>query len=118
MTGPMAAALSAALTMILTSVVFVVLAQWSAGGAAPWTIVPGVARGVRHWMQRESDLPALRFASPGPFDLSRSIGSGSRPSARDARSNAELGADGWASSWPDPDSFGQAEIEELGERRI
>jgi len=47
MTGPMAAALSAALTMILTSVVFVVLAQWSAGGAAPWTIVPGVARGVR-----------------------------------------------------------------------
>jgi hypothetical protein len=34
---------------VLTTVGFIILAEWSAGGAAPWSIAAGVVRGIHDW---------------------------------------------------------------------
>lgn len=34
---------------VITTVGFIILAEWSAGGAAPWSIAAGVARGIHDW---------------------------------------------------------------------
>ena len=53
--------ISTIVTTATTAVLFVLLAQWSAGGAAPWSIVPGLVRGIRDWGQRDEDIEPFRF---------------------------------------------------------
>lgn len=69
MTDQQLATLSTIAWLVLTTLLFVELSNWSAGGS--WTIVPGIMRGVRGWRARgqEPDLPPLalppRAAPPG-----------------------------------------------------
>jgi len=73
------ATLSTLIWLVLTTILFIELANWSAGGS--WTIVPGLVRGVRGWVTRgqEPDLPAFalspRAASPGALASAGPLGS-------------------------------------------
>jgi hypothetical protein len=64
MTGLTMVWISTIVTTATTALVFVLLAQWSAGGAAPWSIVPGLVRGIRDWGHRDEDIEAFQFVSP------------------------------------------------------
>jgi hypothetical protein len=66
MTGPQLATLSTALWCVATTVLFILLAHWSAGGS--WGITDGIVRGVRSWTGGPSeDLSPIRV-SPGAID--------------------------------------------------
>jgi hypothetical protein len=59
--------------LVVTTVAFVELASWSTGG--PWTIVPGIAQGIRGWgiggagaQGQEQDPPQFRLAPPAVRD--------------------------------------------------
>ncbi len=66
MTDNQLATLSTLIWLVLTSILFVELANWSAGGS--WTIVPGLLRGARGWATRgqEPDLPAFAISAGEP----------------------------------------------------
>jgi len=65
MTDNQLATLSTIVWLIVTTVLFLELANWSAGGS--WTIVPGIVRGVRGWVTRgqELDLPPFALSPRG-----------------------------------------------------
>lgn len=61
MTDVQAVWISTITFMILTTVGFIILAEWSAGGAAPWSIAAGVVRGIREWA--DTDEEPVRIVS-------------------------------------------------------
>ncbi|TAL06003.1 MAG: hypothetical protein EPO00_11930 [Chloroflexota bacterium] len=82
-------------TILATSIIFVLLAIWSSGGAAPWSIVPGLIGSRPTESVAESPLPPLAMTQGSAVQ-----GSGSMR-ATETR----------------PDLAG-ADIEELGTRRF
>ena len=97
--------LSTVVTVVATSLLFVRLAQWSAGGPAPWSIAAGMAHGISDWASDGPD--PLRSVSPQAVELTaleldpRAVASLRRPPAP-AR--------------PDPPPA--AEVEELWTRHV
>ncbi len=116
MTGLAMIWLSTIVTTATTAVLFVLLAQWSAGGAAPWSIVPGLVRGIREWGHREDELEPFRFVSPmaeipeAPIEFAALSPGQFGPS----RHVAQPGTEDRAAR----DAPADVEIEELGSRRI
>lgn len=116
MTGLAMIWISTIVTTATTAVVFVLLAQWSAGGAAPWSIAPGLVRGIRGWGHRTDDLEPVRLVSPMaetpevPIDVA-AINPGHFSSSRH-------GAQHGAADQANADAPVDVEIEELGTRRI
>jgi len=104
--------ISTIVTTATTALVFVLLAQWSAGGAAPWSIVPGLVRGIRDWGQRDEDIEPFRFVSPAAQLPEPRIDVAALP-----RSPLDAARHGVASD-DDPGVSFVAEVEELGTRRI
>jgi len=94
--------LSTVLTVLATAILFVVLAQWSTGGSAPWSIAAGMARGISDWASAGPDRP--RAVSPRALELP--------PLEMDELAVASLRHP--PLSEPQP----QAEVEELWERRL
>jgi hypothetical protein len=104
--------ISTIVTTATTAVVFVLLAQWSAGGAAPWSIAPGLVRGIRDWGQRDEDLEPFRVVSPAAQLPEPPINVAALP-----LSPLDAARHGVASE--DDSGFAVvAEVEELGTRRI
>jgi hypothetical protein len=68
MTDNQLATLSTLVWLVLTTIVFVELASWSAGGS--WTIVPALVHGVRGWIGRGQvpDLPAFAISTRPAVD--------------------------------------------------
>ena len=62
MTDNQLATMSTLIWLAVTTVLFIELANWSAGGS--WTIVPGLVRGARGWILKgqEPDLPPLAIS--------------------------------------------------------
>jgi len=67
MTDTELATLSTIAWLIVTTALFVALAQWSAGNGS-WTIVPGFVRGVREWVAGPPTT-GTASSSPGAFVL-------------------------------------------------
>ncbi len=116
MTGLALIWLTTAVTIVLTAVVFVALAEWSAGGAAPWSIVPGFARGVRDWLHREEDLEPLHVVSPRAEEP---------PPVRDTAAlplppleTEEREPEAWVEEYVDADELAEIEVEDLGRKHI
>ncbi len=112
--------ISTIVTTATTAVLFVLLAKWSAGGPAPWSIVPGLARGIRVWGRREDDLEPIRFISPmaqtpePPIDVAALPLSPFQSARREPQEGVAVEGDGDAPVDVDV----EIEIEELGTRRI
>jgi len=94
--------LSTILTVLATAMLFVLLAQWSAGGSAPWSIAAGVARGISDWASPGAERP--RTVSPRALELP--------PLEMDPLAVASLRRP------PAPKPQPDAEVEELWERRL
>ena len=112
MTGLAMIWISTIVTTATTALVFVLLAQWSAGGAAPWSIAPGLVRGIRDWGRRGDDLDPIRLISPRAQIPEPLINMAALP-----LSPLDAARHGVASE--DDSGFAVvAEVEELGTRRI
>lgn len=108
--------ISTIVTTATTAVLFVLLAQWSAGGAAPWSIAPGLVRGIRDWGNREEDLEPIRFVSPAAEIPEPPIGVAALPLS--PLDYARHQPDDDVANDHDPGAWVDVEIEELGTRRI
>lgn len=79
-------------TIVSTSVIFTLLAIWSAGGAAPWSILPGLVRHHSGGGASAGTLPPIRIdrlrsdRKPRP----EGRGGGGRPDPRLPAPVAEL----------------------------
>lgn len=56
--------LSTSATVVATVVVFVILARWSAAEPVPWSILPGLSRGVSVWHQGREVIDPVLLISP------------------------------------------------------
>ena len=49
--------------LVLTSIGFTVLVRWSTGDAS-WTVLPGLVRGVRGWVDDRAQPPGMSDGTP------------------------------------------------------
>jgi hypothetical protein len=128
-TDPLLATLSTIAWLVVTSVLFVELANWSAGGS--WSIIPGLVRGARSWVDRrqESDLPQFAVSPRGALPAhsraawfalpASSTEAPHRTYAPDSPVRAPVPAlgspilTGWEPAWPAADDEPRAELIEL-----
>jgi hypothetical protein len=108
--------LSTAALLAITVVVFVVLAEWSAGGPAPWSIVPGVTRGVRDWIHRQEELEPLHLVSPRAEEPPPEMDSMALPLPPLHPEGPEPEA--WVEEQVDDEILAEVEVEDLAKRRI
>jgi hypothetical protein len=103
--------LSTVVTLVTTAVVFVLLVEWSAGGPAPWTILPGVVRGVVDWVRREDEFATFHLVSPRAEEAQPPMepdGLPLTPIPGKARQ-----PEAWLEEHVDPEVLAEIEIEEL-----
>lgn len=62
--------LSTIVTLLGTAILFVLLAHWSAGGPAPWSVAGSLARGIADWATPDGADP-LPAVSPRAVELPR-----------------------------------------------
>lgn len=115
MTGIQLTWLTTAVTVVVTAVVFFVLAEWSAGGPAPWSIVPGFARGIRGWVHRQEDLEPLHLVSPQAEEPPPPIDDAALPLP--PLETEERAPEPWIEEDVDPETLAAVEITDLGKRR-
>ena len=98
---------------VLTTVGFIILAEWSAGGAAPWSIAAGVARGIQDWADEKSQPP--RIVSSPATEPQPPTDTAAMPlpplTTADGLPVAAV------EEYPTADELAQFEVEELGTRR-
>ena len=116
MTGLAMIWISTIVTTATTAVVFVLLVQWSVGGATPWSIAPGLVRGIRSWGHRTDELESLRLVSPmaEPPEVPIDLAATNPGHFLSSRHGAQHGGADRANA----DAPVDVEIEELGTRRI
>jgi hypothetical protein len=123
MTGSQLATLSTLAWCVATTALFILLAQWSAGGS--WGITDSIVRGVRGWARttgQEVDLQPFAI-SPGAIESSALPGESSRGAvaAPDRRLRTPEPAFGAGISPPASRSEEirpTAVVEDLGTRRL
>jgi hypothetical protein len=108
--------LSTAALLALTIVAFVVLAEWSAGGPAPWSIVPGLTRGVRDWIHRQEELEPLHLVSPRAEEPPPQVDSEALPLPPLHAEEPEPEA--WVEEQVDDEVLAAIEVEDLGKRKL
>ena len=109
-----AVGLGAVALVAVTMIIFALLVRWTAGGATPWSIVTGVADGIRDWAGRprpQARTPSVPATEPPP-----PIDTSALPLAPLAA--GPRGMTVWVEDLPsgtDPDAI---EMEELPTRRV
>ncbi|MBI2781213.1 MAG: hypothetical protein HYX55_05400 [Chloroflexi bacterium] len=98
---------------VLTTVGFIILAEWSAGGAAPWSIAAGVVRGIHDW---GDDKPSpVRIVSTPATAPQPPMDTGALPLPPLVTIEGQPAPK--VEEYPSADELAQVEIEELTTRR-
>jgi hypothetical protein len=108
--------LGAVVTIVVTAVAFVALTRQSAGGPVPWSIVAGLARGIRTWSRSREDLTPFRLISPQAEDAAPPLDTSLLTLAPLEKHPREPEA--WVEEGVDPAILAEVEIEELGPHRL
>jgi hypothetical protein len=103
--------LSTVVTLVTTAAVFVILVEWSAGGPAPWTILPGVVRGVVDWVRREDEFETFHLVSPRAEEAQPPMEPDGLPLTPIPGKVRQPEA--WVEEHVDPEVLAEIEIEEL-----
>ena len=97
----------------LTTIGFIILAEWSAGGAAPWSIAAGVVRGIQDW---GDDKPEpVRIISTPATEPQPPMDTAALPLPPLTTIEGQPGPK--VEEYPSADELAQVEIEELTTRR-
>jgi hypothetical protein len=107
--------LSTITLVVLTAIVFLLLALWSAGGAATWSIAAGVARGVRDWARGRDNAEAARGVSPQAIEPEPPIDTAALPLP--PLSSSERNHEAWLEEGVDQAAAAEIEMEEIRTRR-
>ena len=102
--------------IVVTAFAFVVLAEWSAGGPAPWSILPGLAQGVSDWVRSADEVDWLGRISPRAEEPGPPLNTGASSPGPPWADPGELEAR--VEEHVDPELQAEVEMEEVHRRRV